>query len=209
MLAAAGAQFLRVPTVFADWVTPRDGARVVAFALLLGAAWCRYEKLRRDEVSAAMSSERERIARDLHDGLAQDLVCITTQGQRLDCHLEPGHPLMLASRDALAEVRGIIAELTGSIAPSTADTGTPRTITRELERRLDIKVSRGTDPEAGSTGEGDGPLGPPEELAGRVSVGAGGVLTPPRSAGGTRKPHRGGLGRRSTDSSRAGRRRPA
>ena len=55
---------------------------------------------------ASIRSERERVARDLHDGLAQDLACITTQAQRLDCDLGPHHPLMLATRDALGELRG-------------------------------------------------------------------------------------------------------
>jgi signal transduction histidine kinase len=114
LLAAASVQFVIVPTVPADWVTPREGARLVAFALLLGGVCLRYAKVQRRYAYTAICSVREGIARDLHDGLAQDLACITTQAQRHDCHLGPEHPLMRATRDALAELRGMIADLTAS-----------------------------------------------------------------------------------------------
>ncbi len=119
LLAVAGVQFVAVPAVPADWVTPREAARLVAFGLLLGGVCLRYAKVQRRRAYTAVCAERERIARDLHDGLAQDLACITTQAQRLDCRLGPDDPLMLATRDALAELRGMIAELTPSAAPTT------------------------------------------------------------------------------------------
>ena len=112
LLAVAGVQFVTVPTVPADWVTLREGARLVGFALLLGGVCLRYAKVQRRHAYAVVCSERERIARDLHDGLAQDLACITMQAQRLDCRLGPEDPLMLATRDALAELRVMIVDLT-------------------------------------------------------------------------------------------------
>jgi signal transduction histidine kinase len=78
------------------------------------------------------------VARDLHDGLAQDLACITTEAQRLDCDLGPEHPLMLATRDALRELREMIADLTASAADSSEDA--VRLIARDLGRRLDLDV---------------------------------------------------------------------
>jgi signal transduction histidine kinase len=136
LLAAGGVQFAAVQTVPADWVTPREGARLVAFGLLLGAAWLRHARVQRRHAYAAVCSERERIARDLHDGLAQDLACITTQGQRLDWRLAPDDPLILATRDALAEVRGMIADLTASTAPTSE--AAARVIADELEHRLGV-----------------------------------------------------------------------
>ena len=82
-LAGAELQYLAMPVVATDWVTPRDGLRLAAYLLVVASAFTRYMKTRDDQARAAISSERERIARDLHDGLAQDLACIATQSQRL------------------------------------------------------------------------------------------------------------------------------
>ena len=162
LLGAAGVQFVRVPTVPADWVTQREGARLVAFALLLGGVCLRYVKVQRRHAYAAICSERERIARDLHDGLAQDLVCITMQAQRLDCQLGPEHPVVLATRDALAELRGMIADLTTSTAHSSE--AAVRMIARELGRRLDVEVHLRPDADAPSAVDGGLDFGPRDDL---------------------------------------------
>jgi signal transduction histidine kinase len=138
LLAGASLQYLATPAVATDWVTPREGLRLAAYALLLSAAYGRYAKSRRDETRAAINSERERIARDLHDGLAQDLACIAVQGQRLDSNVGPEHPLMVATRRALAASRGAIADLWASAAPSTEEA--LRLIANELEHRFEIQV---------------------------------------------------------------------
>jgi signal transduction histidine kinase len=123
----------------ADWVTPREAVRLVAVGLLLGGVCLRYAKVQRRRAYTAVCSERERIARDLHDGLAQDLVCITTQAQRLDCRLGPDDPLLLATRDALAEVRGMIVDLTSSTA-FTSEAAAPL-IAHERGHPVDVRVN--------------------------------------------------------------------
>jgi signal transduction histidine kinase len=139
LLAGASLQHLTIPTVPSGWVTPSDGLRGAAYALLLGSAYLQYAKFRRHETYAAISAERERIARDLHDGLTQDLACIAAQGQRLDCQLGPEHPLMLAARRAIAVTRGVIADLTASSAPTTE--AALRMIGDELEHRFELEVN--------------------------------------------------------------------
>lgn len=119
LLAAARLQYLALPAVATDWITPREGFRIAAYASLLGSAYWEYVLRRRARALATITSERERIARDLHDGLAQDLACIAAQGQQLGAELEPGHPLMIAARNALATSRGVIADLSASTAPTT------------------------------------------------------------------------------------------
>jgi signal transduction histidine kinase len=138
LLGGASLQYLAMPVPATDWVTPREGLRLAAYALLLAGAYARYAKIRRDEARAAIGSERERIARDLHDGLVQDLACIAAQGQRLDSNLGPEHPLMVATRHALATSRGTIADLWASTAPSTE--AALRLIAGELEHRYDVEV---------------------------------------------------------------------
>jgi len=139
LLAAARLQYLALPSVATDWITPREGLRVAAYALLLGSAYWEHALRRRARAFAAIKSERERIARDLHDGLAQDLACIAAQGQRLGAELEPEHPLMIAARHALATSRGVIADLSASAAPTTE--AALRMIGDELRHRYGLQIS--------------------------------------------------------------------
>jgi signal transduction histidine kinase len=138
LLAGANLRYLVAPALRIDWVTPQDCLRLAAYCFLLAGAYVQHAKLRRAAASAAIASERERIARDLHDGLAQDLACIAAQGQRLDCELGPEHPLMVATRHALAASRGVIADLTAATAPTTE--AALRIIADELEHRYDLQV---------------------------------------------------------------------
>jgi signal transduction histidine kinase len=153
LLAGATLQYLELPVVATNWVTLRDGLRLAAYALLLRAGYVRYAKARRSEAQAVLYSERERIARDLHDGLAQDLACIAAQGQRLDSSVGPEHPLMVATRRAIAASRGAIADLWASTAPSTD--AALRLIANELEHRFDVEIDVRVETDAPLTGDGD------------------------------------------------------
>jgi signal transduction histidine kinase len=119
LLAAARLQFLVLPATGPDWITARDGVRLVAYTMLLGAAVRRLAETRRRATAALLAAERERIARDLHDGLAQDLAYIALQGQRLTSELGSQDELTAAARRALAASRGVISDLSASDASST------------------------------------------------------------------------------------------
>ena len=138
LLAGAVFQYLAMPVVTTDWVTPRDGLRLAAYLLVVASAFTRYMRTRDDQARAALTSERERIARDLHDGLAQDLACIAAQSQRLDLKLGPDHPLIVAARHALAASRGAITDLCASTASSTE--AALRLVASELEHRYGLQV---------------------------------------------------------------------
>jgi len=138
LLAAARLQYLSAPAVAPNWVTPREGLRLAAYAMLLASAYWQYARMRRAQANAAMVLERERIARDLHDGLAQDLACIAAQGQRLGTELDPQHPILTAARHALAASRGVIADLSAASAANTE--AALRLIADELEHRYDLRV---------------------------------------------------------------------
>jgi signal transduction histidine kinase len=138
MLAAASLQYLAVPVVAADWVTRRDGARLAAYGLLLLVALRQSVREQHARQAVALNAERERIVRDLHDGLAQDLVVIATHGQRLKAELGAEHPLTIAARRALAISRGAIVDLSASHAPSTE--AALREVARELEARFEVKI---------------------------------------------------------------------
>ena len=153
LLAGAVLEYLAMPVVATDWITPRDGLRLSAYLLVVASAFIRYMRTRDDQTRAAISSERERIARDLHDGLAQDLVCIATQSQRLGLRLGPDHPLLVATRRALAASRGAIADIWASSAPSTE--AALRLIADELEHRYGLQVRVRIEPENALSGKRD------------------------------------------------------
>jgi len=148
LLAGARLQYLAIPAVATNWITPREALRLAAYAMLLASAYWEYVRAHRAEAAAAISSERERIARELHDGLAQDLACIAAQGQRLGAELQREHPLMVAARNALATSRGMIADLSASTAPTTE--AALRLIADELRHRhgleIDVHVEMTTAP---------------------------------------------------------------
>ena len=138
LLAADGLQHLAAPAAAADWVTPGDALRVAASGMLLAAALRRYVRTGQETARAALTEERERIARDLHDGLAQDLAFIGIQAQALESQLGPEHPLMLAARSALAVSRGMIVDLAARSTPTTA--AALRLVAAELELRFRVHV---------------------------------------------------------------------
>lgn len=109
---------LAIPDPVQDLEPGARGALATVVGLVPALAYLRQIKMRGRRVEADIRSERERIACDLHDGLVQDLVCITSQGQRLEYGLDPDDPLMVASRHALASVRGVLADLAASTAPT-------------------------------------------------------------------------------------------
>ena len=85
---------------------------VPALAVLLGAVL-----LARRSRRAAVLAERGRMARDLHDGLAQELAFIVSQSRRLAARRDPAHESLAtisqAAERALDESRTLIGDLSG------------------------------------------------------------------------------------------------
>ena len=87
----------------------------------------------------AVSAERLRIARDLHDGLAQDLAFIAAHSERLAREFGADHPLAIAATRALAASRGQIVDLEASQASSTE--AALREVAAEMSARLGVNVA--------------------------------------------------------------------
>jgi signal transduction histidine kinase len=86
--AAALAAFARLnyflfPSIYSEWVYAGDVLRVAFYALILAGALREISAYQRELAEVAVHRERRRIARELHDGLAQELAYISGQARRL------------------------------------------------------------------------------------------------------------------------------
>jgi signal transduction histidine kinase len=139
LLAAARLQAIAIPVVAGDYVTPRDLMRLAAYALVLTAVIRDQSRISRAAGESALRVQREEIARDLHDGLAQDLAVIAFHGQRMEAELGAGHPVTVAARRALATSRHAIVDLSASHAPTTI--AALSAVADELAARFGIEIS--------------------------------------------------------------------
>ncbi len=83
LAGVASLHYLLFPSRFSDWVYTGDFLRVGFYALLLVGAAKEIERYWEERARAAVLEERRRLARDLHDGLAQELAFIWRQTRRL------------------------------------------------------------------------------------------------------------------------------
>jgi signal transduction histidine kinase len=100
------------------YVAAADYLRLLAFALMLVGAW---RAIRSAELGRAVAEERARVAREIHDGLAQYLFAVSTHAQML----EGGTPVeevgpQLKEAAALAQQEARFAILALSSASGTA-----------------------------------------------------------------------------------------
>ena len=103
------------PALGAGWVIADELFLLGAYAAILGGAWTESAAYWKRYVQLASAEERRRLARDLHDGLAQDLLYVAMQARALvERHPETEslRGLLYASERALDESRGAIGSLT-------------------------------------------------------------------------------------------------
>ena len=141
MVLAAGAGFSNVVSgsVSPGQIGTSEGLRALACALILAAAVLAERRVEAQMSKATALAERWRVARDLHDGIAQDLAFIAAHGPRFVKELGDEHPMVIAVRRALAISRSTISELSsadGATAPEALDA-----IGRELAERFDIAIA--------------------------------------------------------------------
>jgi len=115
ILAFAALNWFLFPSRYSTWLFVGDWMRLAAYVVLLAAAAREIAAYQRGIAAAATLEERRRLARELHDGLAQELAFISTQSRRLLG--QPGdsrriEQLALAAERALDESRSAIRALT-------------------------------------------------------------------------------------------------
>jgi signal transduction histidine kinase len=139
LLAAAGLyEVVGGPTAIGT-VDPMQLPSVFAFVLVLLAATRHEPRARARVAEAAALAERRRVARDLHDGLAQDLAFIAAHGPALSQELGDDHPLVIAARRALAVSRSTIA---GLCDPSDVTVAQAlEAVAQELREQFDVAIA--------------------------------------------------------------------
>lgn len=112
-------------------------AAFAAVTLAVGALR-RAEWSRRDVAARAVALERQRLARDLHDGLCQDLSFIAAYAEHFAGGSTDDHPMAVAARRALAASRGVLADL--SVRDATDVRQALYAVADELADRFGIPV---------------------------------------------------------------------
>lgn len=112
LLAVARLDYALVPSLYTEWVYIGDVIRIAAWAVVLAGALREVVAAQRALAGAAVAEERRRLARDLHDGLAQELAFIGVEARRSSASTEA---IAGAAERALAESRLAIVALTGPL----------------------------------------------------------------------------------------------
>jgi signal transduction histidine kinase len=139
LMMAAQLYFLALPWSPYAWISPGEGLRLLAVALIVAAAARQEHAVRAGMMRAAAIAERRRVARDLHDGLAQDLAFIALHGTWLAEEFGDEHPLTIAAKRALALSRGTISDL--SDLRSTTVRDALESIAHELRDRFPMAIA--------------------------------------------------------------------
>jgi signal transduction histidine kinase len=152
LLAASRVSLSWDPIVHPDVLHLGDVVRLAAAAALaLGCAGERHDHARM-ETMAAVVRERQQLARDLHDGLAQELALLTAQsrwiakrsadGQGIELIASTAQRALDESRSAISELRSPLGEPLGVALGRVAAAAGRRTgTTAEIRVATDIEVS--------------------------------------------------------------------
>jgi signal transduction histidine kinase len=118
--AVLAALYLLFPSLYSDWVNLGDGFRLAFYVALLTGAFREIGGYQQRLAGAAVLEERRRVARELHDGLAQELAFISAHSRRLRRGFHPRvvEQLAAAADRALDESRGAISSLAGPLGES-------------------------------------------------------------------------------------------
>jgi signal transduction histidine kinase len=111
----ASLNYALYPSLYSEWVYTGDVFRLLFYLVLLGGAAREIRRYWREQAKVAVLEERRRIARELHDGLAQELAFIARRSRRLvdgGPASSIGGQVAAAADRALDEARRAIAALT-------------------------------------------------------------------------------------------------
>ena len=121
LMVFADLHYVLTPSLTSEFLLQGDFLRVLAHGLLLFAVW---RAIRATEFGHAVSEERARVAREIHDGLAQYLFAISTHVSMLGsgASLEVTLPkLQLAAEEAQQEAKFAVLALSSASGSASFD----------------------------------------------------------------------------------------
>jgi signal transduction histidine kinase len=147
LAAFARLHYLLFPSLYSDYVYTGDLLRLGFYLLLLAGAGREIESYWQLRARTAVLEDRRRMARDLHDGLAQELAYLWSQSRALPDQPDAATVERIggAAARALDEARRAIAALTRPL-----DEPFPRVLQQvadDLGSRYDVKVVTDLDPD--------------------------------------------------------------
>jgi len=106
--------YFLLPSSFGSWISLGDVLRIGFYLLLLVGEGREIAAYQRGLAASARADERQRVARDLHDGLAQEVAFIATVGERVEAGQARASELAAlrrAAERAASESRALIDAL--------------------------------------------------------------------------------------------------
>jgi signal transduction histidine kinase len=143
LLGFAALHLVFTPPRGTTYVVAGDYLRLLAFALMLVGAW---RAIRSAELGRAVAEERARVAREIHDGLAQYLFAVSTHAQMLEAGApvdEVGPQLKEAAALAQQEARFAILALSSASGTAPFDISLRRYVellTADGELEVDLEI---------------------------------------------------------------------
>jgi signal transduction histidine kinase len=139
LLAGTAVSHLTTHPLPRDQIGAGQALRTIAWGLIFAMAVALERRARGRLTRAAALAERRRVARDLHDGLAQDLALIAAHGPQMSRELGEEHPVVVAARRALAISRSTISDLADPAGASMAEA--LDAVAQELRERFDVAIA--------------------------------------------------------------------
>jgi signal transduction histidine kinase len=149
--AFARVNYFIYPSLYSEWVYTGDALRLGWHVLLFVGAAREIQLYQRAYANRRVVEERRRIARDLHDGLAQELAFIATTARGIadsDTTNSRFRQLASAAERGLGESRRAIASLTDRHRDESFDAALVQTV-EEVALRLGTRVVINAEPAPG------------------------------------------------------------
>lgn len=140
LAAFARVNYLLFPSIYTDWIYTGDLLRTGCYLLLLVGALRELQQYWSAQTRSAVREDRRRLARELHDGLLQELAYIRIETNGIPADVASKRHIADATERALDEARAAVNAL-GRVGDESLGFGLHRTA-RELAERhaVDLEV---------------------------------------------------------------------